>query len=99
MLPNRLKNGSTGTVNENNSDIPFVIWDGYGEWAIKEEWAELIEEQTVNEACTIEEFLNKEIERLHIELNNKQSRIDWLEGNLAAYKHIIEKGMGVNKHE
>lgn len=48
---------------------------------------------------TVEAFLNEEIEKLKIELANKQSRIDWLEGNLAAYKHIIEKGMGVNKYE
>lgn len=76
----------TGTVDE-NCKAPFVNWDNGERKAVLECDIELIEEQTVKE----------EIERLKIELNNKQSRIDWLEGNLAAYKDIFR--MGVNKHE
>lgn len=37
--------GELGTVNENNSGIPFVLWDNYDELAQHEEYLELVTEE------------------------------------------------------
>ena len=95
-FPNGLMGGSLGTVDEVDR-VPYVIWDNFGRWAVHQDLLELIEEQTDIENMTIEDFLKQQIEELKIELANKQSRIDWLEGNLAAYKEVL--GIGGNNHE